>query len=227
MLYFNWCFFPSFVRDIYMVFIKLHLKRKGRRTSTEVYRSLCDSELQRMNSSSQKSPRSSSSSLIGPSLWAAEADMKRWWEAGGGALRSWKQAPTRGGSGRAAESGSGKKLRAANAEVSSGWVKGSVHAEASAHSAPLCCRLPGALVVGSTTLHHPAGHQHSLGYFLAASRVSPPQSGGTFLPAGAESRSLSLAPRISCVWLYIRLGSPRFNSFFCDGSAVDFFLLSI
>lgn len=139
-----------------------------------------------MNFSSQKSPRSSSSSLIGPSLWAAEADMKRWWEAGGGALRSWKQAHTR----RVWSCGwvrLRKKLRAAKAEVSSGWVKGSVHAEASAHSAPLCCRLFGALVVGTTTLHLPAGHQHTLGYFLATSRASPPQRGGTFLVAGAES----------------------------------------
>lgn len=185
--------------DIYMIFIKSHLNRNGRRTSPSVYRFLCDFELQRMNSSTQKSPRSSSSSLIGPSLWAAEADMKRWWEAGGGALRSWKQAHTRGGSGRAVESGSGKKLRAANAEVSSGWVKGSVHAEASALSAPLCCRLPGALVVGTTTLHHPAGHQHSLGYFWATSRVFASSKPRNF----SSRRGGELALWINCMTLYM------------------------
>ena len=45
-------------------------------------------------------------------------------------------------------------------------MKGSVHAEASAHFAALCCRRPGALVVGTTTLLHPAGQQHTLRYFL-------------------------------------------------------------
>ena len=59
-----------------------------------------------------------------------------------------------------------KRLRAAKAEGCSGWMQGSVHAEASAHSAALCCRRPGALVVGTTTLLHPAGQQHTLRYFF-------------------------------------------------------------
>lgn len=89
-----------------------------------------------------------------------------------------------------------KRLRAAKAEGCSGWVKGSVHAEASAHSVALCCRRPGALVVGTTSLHHPVGQQHTLGYFWAT--MTGFTSLTFFLSHPSDWLTLLLPPRCVC-----------------------------
>lgn len=106
-----------------------------------------------------------------PLVRLSQRRRQTWGSAEGPAESCWNEALTRRVSHRTQARSSGREtwLGAAEAPGWSRWLKGSVHAEASAHSAALCCRRPGALVVGSTTLLRSAGLQHNLGYFSASS----------------------------------------------------------
>ena len=135
------------------------------------------------NSISHNTPRRGSSPPIGPSLRAAEADMRQWWEPGG-ELRSWNEAHTRSGSHhRAVPCGSGRgsaplKLKAAPAE----WRAPSMRRLA---LILLPCAV--AVLVHLWLAHRPSStppdnNTHS-GTFQPQPRASPPHSRATFSPS--------------------------------------------